>query len=107
MDISKQRERFRYTNKQLRRARRLYAYLIRNSCEFDELGTCHDFCARRAKAAGLYAGSTFHRDIVWSFKRKHWRYHPEFNGYIRGWFDYLAWLSGTLCPTNSSQSNKS
>jgi len=91
---AKSRRSFTWSNKKLRRARRLYALFIRNACEFDELGTMHEYCARRAKEAGLYAPTTFVRDIAWSFKRKHWKMHPEFCGYWRGWFEYLSWLGG-------------
>jgi hypothetical protein len=64
MSTIESRVSFQRTNKKLRRARKLYSYIIFETC----IGEPHMVvkAARRAQSAGLYAPSTILSDVIYS-----------------------------------------
>jgi hypothetical protein len=77
----------RRSSKWLRRARHLYAVLIRKSCEEDAFGWMIQEAAKSAKERGLYAEATAERDIRYSLVRKFYKLNPNYNK-----FDHLSWF---------------
>lgn len=86
MNISIIRQQFNHNHKRLRRARRLYGFLIRE--EIKQNPNMAFICAQRAIARGLYSTNTMYSTVVYSMF-KHAYNADNAHGNIRGWGRWL------------------
>lgn len=87
MKIPILRNRMKLDNKRLRRARRLYAYLIHKECLRNPDKTF--VCAQRALARGLYAKSTSLSHVVFSLVRHFWKLTSDDTKFYYSWHQWL------------------
>ena len=88
MKSSKTRKKFNCSNAKLRRARRLYGYLVHK--EIFRNPDIVFICAQRAKEAGLYSEKTRTKSIIFSLVRK--TYVNLYKGNPKDTFGWHAWM---------------
>lgn len=90
MSIKKTRVTFNKTNSNLKRARKLYSYLIFEKCIGDREKVV--IAAKRARSAGIYSEKTILADVVRSLlgymKKLDIATNPEFYKWPRNWIQF-------------------
>lgn len=89
IDTTNERAVFTVSGKRLRRARRLYIYLVSKACLADASGETLTRCVDRAIDCGLYAKATYPNDVRWSFLRNFW----GFSSSGKKWGLWHRWIS--------------
>jgi hypothetical protein len=90
-EIQKQRTFFTKTNRQLRKARSLYAAFCRQAIALDRTGQTLDICARRMMKSGMYSDNQCHRHVKYALLRTMWRWDRQLRLSWHDWCYKNGW----------------
>lgn len=90
MNVGRERQQFRASNKRLRRARRLYVYFLRHNI-LRNGGDYLNKVAQRMQERGLFGPTSSQRDIRFSIARYLWWIQKKEKApYGLGWYQWCA-----------------